>query len=210
MNPTHQPDQQAMNRETLRSTRRQALLAGAAAVVTAGAVPSALAQAGAASSATAATQFVEVDGRRLAYRSVGQGKPLVLFHRFRGVLGSSSGFQSDQFRRFEFMLGLKDDRFLRFHVERPAAHAALQAALVFAQHQGAGRDRPVERRIQGGVGDLERPGTSGLFGQLVADKTKKTVFFTNVSFSDGAGVFEEIEVWVFHPDNPDACEAIRF
>jgi tryptophan 2,3-dioxygenase len=44
-------------------------------------------------------------------------------------LGSSSGFQSDQFRRFEFMLGLKDDRFLRFHVERPAAHAALQAAL---------------------------------------------------------------------------------
>lgn len=87
MNPTHQPDQQAMNRETLRSTRRQALLAGAAAVVTAGTVPSALAQAGAASSATAATQFVEVDGRRLAYRSVGQGKPLVLFHRFRGVLG---------------------------------------------------------------------------------------------------------------------------
>lgn len=50
--------------------------------------------------------------------------------RFRGVLGSSSGFQSDQFRRFEFMLGLKDDRFLRFHVERPAAHAALQAALI--------------------------------------------------------------------------------
>ena len=28
--------------------------------------------------------------------------------RFRGVLGSSSGFQSDQFRRFETMLGLKD------------------------------------------------------------------------------------------------------
>jgi tryptophan 2,3-dioxygenase len=32
--------------------------------------------------------------------------------RFRGVLGSSSGFQSDQFRRFEAMLGLKDERFL--------------------------------------------------------------------------------------------------
>src|SRR5690606_1455806 len=44
--------------------------------------------------------------------------------RFRGVLGSSSGFQSDQFRRFEFTLGLKDARFLRFHEERPAAHAA--------------------------------------------------------------------------------------
>ena len=33
--------------------------------------------------------------------------------RFRGVLGTSSGFQSDQFRRFEYMLGLKDDRFLQ-------------------------------------------------------------------------------------------------
>lgn len=49
--------------------------------------------------------------------------------RFRGVLGSSSGFQSDQFRRFEYMLGLKDDRFLRFHLERPEAHAALTSAL---------------------------------------------------------------------------------
>lgn len=48
--------------------------------------------------------------------------------RFRGVLGSSSGFQSDQFRRFESMLGLKDARFLRFHEERPQAHAALKAA----------------------------------------------------------------------------------
>lgn len=29
--------------------------------------------------------------------------------RFRGVLGASSGFQSDQFRRVEYLLGLKDD-----------------------------------------------------------------------------------------------------
>lgn len=36
--------------------------------------------------ATAATKFVDVGGRRLAYRSVGSGKPLVLCHRFRGVL----------------------------------------------------------------------------------------------------------------------------
>ena len=48
---------------------------------------------------------------------------------FRGDLGASSGFQSDQFRRLETMLGLKDPRFLRFHVERPEAHAALKAAL---------------------------------------------------------------------------------
>ena len=49
--------------------------------------------------------------------------------KFRGVLGSSSGFQSDQFRRFETMLGLKDPTFLKFHEDRPQAHTALRAAL---------------------------------------------------------------------------------
>ncbi|WP_298124341.1 tryptophan 2,3-dioxygenase [Brevundimonas sp.] len=49
--------------------------------------------------------------------------------RFRDVLGSSSGFQSDQFRRFEAMLGLKDAAFLRHHVDRPHAHDALKAAI---------------------------------------------------------------------------------
>ena len=49
--------------------------------------------------------------------------------RFRGELGTSSGFQSDQFRRFEYMLGLKDRRFLRFHEDRPQARAALETAL---------------------------------------------------------------------------------
>lgn len=49
--------------------------------------------------------------------------------RFRNVLGSSSGFQSDQFRRFEAMLGLKDAKFLSFQEDRPEAHAALTAAI---------------------------------------------------------------------------------
>lgn len=49
--------------------------------------------------------------------------------RFRDRLGTSSGFQSDQFRRFEAALGLKDDSFLRFHEERPHAYAALKAAI---------------------------------------------------------------------------------
>ena len=49
--------------------------------------------------------------------------------RFRGSLGSSSGFQSDQFRRFEAMLGLKDSSFLKFHTDRPEALAALKAAI---------------------------------------------------------------------------------
>lgn len=49
--------------------------------------------------------------------------------RFRSVLGPSSGFQSDQFRRLEAMLGLKDPRHLAVHADRPAAQAALQAAI---------------------------------------------------------------------------------
>ncbi|MEL6363990.1 MAG: tryptophan 2,3-dioxygenase family protein [Pseudomonadota bacterium] len=48
---------------------------------------------------------------------------------FRDVLGSSSGFQSDQFRRLEFMLGMKDEKFLRYAEDRPAAHAKLKTAL---------------------------------------------------------------------------------
>src|SRR5262245_23039085 len=34
--------------------------------------------------ATAANQFVESNGRRLAYRSIGEGPPIVLCTRFRG------------------------------------------------------------------------------------------------------------------------------
>lgn len=48
---------------------------------------------------------------------------------FRQVLGTSSGFQSHQFRTLEYLLGLKDDSFLRFQGERPEALAQMQAAL---------------------------------------------------------------------------------
>jgi tryptophan 2,3-dioxygenase len=48
---------------------------------------------------------------------------------FRGELGTSSGFQSHQFRTLEYLLGLKDESFLRFHTERPEALAELTAAL---------------------------------------------------------------------------------
>jgi tryptophan 2,3-dioxygenase len=51
------------------------------------------------------------------------------YSRFRGVLGSSSGFQSDQFRTVEYLLGLKDGRFLGFQADRPAAERAMAEAL---------------------------------------------------------------------------------
>ena len=49
--------------------------------------------------------------------------------KFRGVLGSSSGFQSAQFRLVEFLLGLKNGEHLRFHDEGSAGHGALTEAL---------------------------------------------------------------------------------
>lgn len=49
--------------------------------------------------------------------------------KFRDVLGTSSGFQSAQFREIEFRLGLKDSRFLEHHEEGTPAHARLKAAL---------------------------------------------------------------------------------
>src|SRR4051812_45827797 len=48
---------------------------------------------------------------------------------FRHVLGTSSGFQSAQFRQFEYKLGLKDGGHLRFQEEGSGTHAALLAAL---------------------------------------------------------------------------------
>ena len=65
-------------------TRRTALAAGVAALSALSLPLPALAHGGGANAA--ATLFVEVGGRTLAYRSVGRGKPIVLAHRFRGVL----------------------------------------------------------------------------------------------------------------------------
>jgi len=49
--------------------------------------------------------------------------------KFRDVLGTSSGFQSAQFRQFEFALGLKEEGHLRFQNEGSEPHSALLAAL---------------------------------------------------------------------------------
>jgi tryptophan 2,3-dioxygenase len=48
---------------------------------------------------------------------------------FRHVLGSSSGFQSAQFRTFEFRLGLKESGHLRFQEEGSAGYRLLADAL---------------------------------------------------------------------------------
>ena len=48
---------------------------------------------------------------------------------FRDVLGTSSGFQSAQFRELEFRLGIKDPKYLDYHEGGSAGHARLVAAL---------------------------------------------------------------------------------
>lgn len=71
-------------------SRRQVLVAGAAMAAAASLPLGVNAQDGIGSdinSSAASTRFVEIGGRKLAYRSVGTGKPIVLCHRFRGVLG---------------------------------------------------------------------------------------------------------------------------
>jgi tryptophan 2,3-dioxygenase len=49
--------------------------------------------------------------------------------KFRGVLGTSSGFQSANFRLFEFLLGLKGGGHLQFQEEGSAARETLAQAL---------------------------------------------------------------------------------
>jgi tryptophan 2,3-dioxygenase len=51
------------------------------------------------------------------------------YSSFREVLGSSSGFQSAQFRQFEYLIGLKDGGHLRFQEEGTAPYKALMGAL---------------------------------------------------------------------------------
>src|SRR3954454_19489850 len=49
--------------------------------------------------------------------------------KFRDVLGTSSGFQSAQFREIEYRLGLKDPRFLEHYAADSGAHSRLQSAI---------------------------------------------------------------------------------
>jgi tryptophan 2,3-dioxygenase len=72
------------------------------------------------------------------------------YNSFRALLGTSSGFQSAQFRALEYRLGLKDATFLKYHDEASDAGRMLRVALdapsiyddVLAQLAGAGFDIP--------------------------------------------------------------------
>src|SRR5438067_1978017 len=61
---------------------------------------------------------------------------------FRDVLGTSSGFQSAQFRELEYRLGLKDSRFLDHYEEGNAHRARLEAAFAEPSLREAAIDAP--------------------------------------------------------------------
>src|SRR5947209_154288 len=67
--------------------------------------------------------------------------------KFRDVLGTSSGFQSAQFRELEYRLGLKDPRFLEHYDEKTDAHARLKRAL----DEQSLRDVAIEALARAGV-----------------------------------------------------------
>jgi tryptophan 2,3-dioxygenase len=52
------------------------------------------------------------------------------YARMRGRLGSSSGFQSDQYRRVEFLMGHRDPRMVGVFADDPEVQAVLGAELV--------------------------------------------------------------------------------
>jgi tryptophan 2,3-dioxygenase len=75
------------------------------------------------------------------------------YMQFRGVLGSSSGFQSVQYRLFEFMMGNKDARMIEMHRHDADASRRLDAALrapsiydAFLRHLAA-RGMPVPGEV---------------------------------------------------------------
>ncbi len=51
------------------------------------------------------------------------------YSAFRGVLGTSSGFQSAQFRELEYRLGIKDPKFLDYYEGGTEGHQRLRLAL---------------------------------------------------------------------------------
>jgi tryptophan 2,3-dioxygenase len=86
---------------------------------------------------------------------------------FRDVLGTSSGFQSAQFRELEYRLGLKDPAYLEHHAEGTAARARLQAAL-----EGTSlRDASVAALERGGfdVGDGSAQALAAAWLQVYRD-----------------------------------------
>jgi tryptophan 2,3-dioxygenase len=89
------------------------------------------------------------------------------YMKFRDVLGTSSGFQSAQFRELEYRLGLKDPVFLDHYDEGTPERARLQAAL----DQPSLRDAATDALARAGfsVGDGSVEGRAAAWLQVYRD-----------------------------------------
>jgi len=87
--------------------------------------------------------------------------------KFRHVLGTSSGFQSAQFREIEYRLGLKDTAYLEHYAEGTDERARLQAAL----DQPSLRDVAIAALERSGfeVGDGSVPALAAAWLQVYRD-----------------------------------------
>ena len=75
--------------------------------------------------------------------------------KFRDVLGTSSGFQSEQFREIEFRLGLKEPNFLSQYQEGSKERAALETALAEPSLREASHGALERARFDLGDGSIE-------------------------------------------------------
>jgi tryptophan 2,3-dioxygenase len=100
------------------------------------------------------------------------------YTQFRNVLGSSSGFQSIQYRMVEFLLGNKDAKMVGYHRHDPEAVRALTDILevpslyqTFLQHLARqGLSVPAEViDTDWTVPHTEHPGVIDVLGQVYAD-----------------------------------------
>ena len=90
--------------------------------------------------------------------------------KFRDVLGTSSGFQSEQFREIEFRLGLKNPAFLEQHPVGSAGHERLEAAL----HEPSLREAAIGALERAGfdVGDRSDEALAAAWLQVYRDEER--------------------------------------
>jgi len=89
---------------------------------------------------------------------------------FRNVLGTSSGFQSAQFREVEFRLGIKDERFLKHYAADSHEHDRLLLALEKPSLREAAHD--ALRRAGFDLGDGSDEALSAAWLQVYRDSDR--------------------------------------
>jgi tryptophan 2,3-dioxygenase len=90
--------------------------------------------------------------------------------KFRNVLGTSSGFQSEQFRELEFRLGLKNAAFLEHYDPGSAARQRLEAAFAKPSLREAAIDALSRAGFKVGDGSVEALATAWLDVYRNADR----------------------------------------